>query len=113
MGTAIINHQAIAFMLADMQMAVDAARGLTWKAAWAHDNGMRNSFWASMAKCTASRAAVANADSAVQVYGGLGFNTESAVEKLYRDAKIFELYEGTSQIQRLIISRHLAQLYDA
>ena len=113
MGKPIIAHQAIAFMLADMQMAVEASRNLVWKSCWAKDQGMRNSFWASMAKCTASRAAVSNADQAVQIYGGLGFNSESAVEKLYRDAKIFELYEGTSQIQRLIISRHLADLYDA
>ncbi|WFD32798.1 medium-chain acyl-CoA dehydrogenase [Malassezia sp. CBS 17886] len=113
MGKPIIAHQAIAFMLADMQMAVEASRNLVWKSAWAKDQGQRNSFWASMAKCTASRAAVSNADQAVQVYGGLGFNSESAVEKLYRDAKIFELYEGTSQIQRLVISRQLADLYDA
>ena len=113
MGKPIIAHQAIAFMLADMQMAVEASRNLVWKSCWAKDQGMRNSFWASMAKCTASRAAVSNADQAVQIYGGLGFNSESAVEKLYRDAKIFELYEGTSQIQRLIISRHLADLYNA
>ena len=113
MGKPIIQHQAIAFMLADMQMAVEASRNLVWKSCWAKDQGMRNSFWASMAKCTASRAAVSNADQAVQIYGGLGFNTESAVEKLYRDAKIFELYEGTSQIQRLVISRQLADLYNA
>lgn len=113
MGKLIIAHQAVAFMLADMQMAVESSRNLVWKAAWAKDQGMRNSFYASMAKCLASRAAVSNADQAVQIYGGLGFNSESAVEKLYRDAKIFELYEGTSQIQRLVISRHLADLYDA
>jgi len=113
MGVPIMEHQAIAFMLADMQMATESSRNLVWKAAWAKDQGMRNSFWASMAKCTASRAAVSNADQAVQIYGGLGFNSESAVEKLYRDAKIFELYEGTSQIQRLVVSRHLRDLYDA
>lgn len=113
MGKPIIEHQAIAFMLADMQMAVEASRNLVWKSCWLKDQGERNSFFASMAKCTASRAAVSNADQAVQIYGGLGFNSESAVEKLYRDAKIFELYEGTSQIQRLIISRHLADLYNA
>lgn len=113
MGQPIINHQAIAFMLADMQAAVEAARGLVWKSAWAKDQGQRNSFYASMAKLLASRAAVSNADQAVQIYGGLGFNSESAVEKLYRDAKIFELYEGTSQIQRLVISRMMADMYDA
>lgn len=113
MGKPIIDHQAVAFMLADMQMAVESSRNLVWKACWYKDQGMRNSFYASMAKCLASRAAVSNADQAVQIYGGLGFNSESAVEKLYRDAKIFELYEGTSQIQRLIISRQLADLYNA
>ena len=64
-------------------------------------------------ECMATIGAVSNADQAVQIYGGLGFNSESSVEKLYRDAKIFELYEGTSQIQRLVISRMLADLYDA
>ena len=113
MGKPIINHQAVAFMLADMQAAVEAARLLVYKASWMKDKGERNSFYASMAKLLASRAAVSNADQAVQIYGGLGFNSESSVEKLYRDAKIFELYEGTSQIQRLVLSRMLADLYDA
>ncbi|WFC96335.1 medium-chain acyl-CoA dehydrogenase [Malassezia brasiliensis] len=113
MGKPIINHQAVAFMLADMQSAVEAARLLVYKASWMKDKGERNSFYASMAKLLGSRAAVSNADQAVQIYGGLGFNSESAVEKLYRDAKIFELYEGTSQIQRLVISRMLADLYNA
>ncbi|WFD01121.1 medium-chain acyl-CoA dehydrogenase [Malassezia yamatoensis] len=113
MGKPIINHQGVAFMLADMQAAVEAARLLVYKSTWLKDQGERNSFYASMAKLLASRAAVSNADQAVQIYGGMGFNTESPVEKLYRDAKIFELYEGTSQIQRLVISRHIADLYDA
>ena len=113
MGKPIINHQAVAFMLADMQAAVEAARLLVYKASWMKDKGERNSFYASMAKLLASRAAVSNADQAVQISGGVGSNSESSVEKLYRDAKIFELYEGTSQIQRLVISRMLADLYDA
>ncbi|CAO1618401.1 unnamed protein product [Sympodiomycopsis kandeliae] len=111
MGRPIIQHQAVAFMLADMAMDVEAARNMVWKASWAKDNGQRNSYWASMAKYLASRAAVSNANLAVQIYGGMGFNTESSVEKLYRDSKIFELYEGTSQIQKLIVSRHLEELY--
>lgn len=111
MGRPIIQHQAIAFMLADMAMDVEAARGMVWKSCWQKDHGLRNSYYASIAKCLASRAAVANADRAVQVYGGMGFNSESPVEKLYRDAKIFELYEGTSQIQRLIISRMIEEQY--
>lgn len=100
MGRPIIQHQAIAFMLADMAADVESARNMVWKSCWEKDNGFRNSLHASMAKLLASRAAVANADRAVQCWGGLGFNSESVVSKLYRDAKIFELYEGTSQIQR-------------
>ncbi|KAG8994156.1 hypothetical protein FRB95_006737 [Tulasnella sp. JGI-2019a] len=111
MGVPIIQHQAIAFMLADMAIQVEASRALVWKAAWAKDAGQANTFYASMAKTLASRTAVENADKAVQIFGGAGFNSEYPVEKLYRDAKIFELYEGTSQIQRLIISRHLGTLY--
>ena len=111
MGKPIINHQAIAFLLADMQMRVEASRNLVWKSCWAKDQGMRNSFWASMAKAMASQAAVQNANDAVQIFGGLGFNTEGPVEKLLRDSRIFEIYEGTTQIQKLIISRHIQELF--
>lgn len=111
MGVPIIKHQAIAFLLADMAIRVESSRNLTWRAATTKDQGERNSYMASVAKAFASNAAVANANDAVQVYGGMGFNTESAVEKLYRDAKIFELYEGTSQIQRLIISRFIEERF--
>ncbi|WVQ93683.1 hypothetical protein IAU59_000759 [Kwoniella sp. CBS 9459] len=113
MGQPIINHQGVAFMLADMAIGAEAARGLVWRAAWAKDCGERNTFHASMAKAFASKTAVENANLGVQVYGGAGFNTEMPVEKLYRDAKIYELYEGTSQIQRLIVSRNLSALYPA
>ncbi|KAG9018935.1 hypothetical protein FRB90_008128 [Tulasnella sp. 427] len=95
MGVPIIQHQAVAFMLADMAIQTEASRALVWKAAWAKDAGQKNTFYASMAKTLASRTAVENADKAVQVFGGAGFNTEYPVEKLYRDAKIFELYEGS------------------
>ncbi|CEH18511.1 acyl-dehydrogenase [Ceraceosorus bombacis] len=111
MGKPIIKHQAVAFILADMAMDVESSRNLTWKSAWMKDNGKRNSYYASIAKCMASRAAVSNANLAVQVFGGMGFNTESPVEKLYRDAKIYEIYEGTSQIQRLIVSRFVEDAY--
>ncbi|CAD6575070.1 MAG: hypothetical protein TREMPRED_001294 [Tremellales sp. Tagirdzhanova-0007] len=87
MGQAIINHQGVAFMLADMAISVEAARGLVWRSAWAKDCGERNTFYASMAKAFASKAAVENANLGVQVYGGAGFNTEMPMEKLYRDAK--------------------------
>ncbi|KZO97848.1 acyl-CoA dehydrogenase NM domain-like protein [Calocera viscosa TUFC12733] len=113
MGKAIIEHQAVAFMLADMAIQTEAARNLVWKSAWTKDAGLPNTFYASMAKALASRAAVENANLAVQVFGGAGFNTEYPVEKLFRDSKIFELYEGTSQIQRMIISRTLPSLYPA
>ena len=105
MGKAIAEHQAIAFMLADMATGVEASRLLTWKSAWLRDNGKRNTLYASMAKAMASEVANKNAADAVQIFGGNGFNSEYPVEKLMRDAKIFMIYEGTSQIQRLIISR--------
>ncbi|KAJ3279464.1 hypothetical protein HK104_001448 [Borealophlyctis nickersoniae] len=107
MGQPIANHQAIAFMLADMAIGVEAARNLVWKAAWLRDQGKRNTYWASMAKAYASEVANKNAADAVQIFGGNGFNTAYPVEKLMRDAKIFMIYEGTSQIQRLVISRTL------
>ncbi|CAE7168190.1 unnamed protein product [Rhizoctonia solani] len=94
MGVPIIQHQAVAFMLADMAIQTEAARALVWKAAWSKDAGQRNTLYASMAKTLASRTAVENANLAVQVFGGAGFNTEYPVEKLFRDSKIFELYEG-------------------
>ncbi|KAE8234575.1 hypothetical protein CF326_g380 [Tilletia indica] len=111
MGHPIMQHQAVAFLLAEMAMRVEAARMMTWKASWTKDRGLRNTYFASIAKAMASEAAVANANDAVQIYGGMGFNTESPVEKLYRDAKIFTIYEGTSQIQRLIISRFIESMY--
>ncbi|KAI9635702.1 acyl-CoA dehydrogenase/oxidase [Dioszegia hungarica] len=116
MGQAIINHQGVAFLLADMAIAAEAARALVWKAAWAKDAGERNTFYASMAKAFAGKAAVDNANNAVQVFGGAGYSSELPVEKLYRDSKIFEICEysvGTAQIQRLIVSRHLSSLYPA
>ncbi|KAI8912697.1 acyl-CoA dehydrogenase/oxidase [Gorgonomyces haynaldii] len=107
MGKPISEHQAVAFMLADMAIGVEAARGLVWKSAALRDAGQRNTYYASMAKAMASEVANKNAADAVQIFGGAGFNTEYPVEKLMRDAKIFMIYEGTSQIQRLIISRML------
>jgi acyl-CoA dehydrogenase len=107
MGKAIAEHQAISFMLADMAMGVEASRGLVHKSAWIRDQGQRNTYYASMAKAMASEVANKNAADAVQIFGGNGFNSEYPVEKLMRDAKIFMIYEGTSQIQRMIVSRHL------
>jgi len=107
MGKLISEHQAVAFMLADMAMGVEASRSLVWKSAWLRDNKMKNTYYASMAKAFAGEVANKNAADAVQIFGGNGFNSEYPVEKLMRDAKIFMIYEGTSQIQRMIISRNL------
>lgn len=109
MSQPICNHQAVQFMLADMAMGVEAARLLVKRAAWERDEGRRNTFYASIAKTMASEVANKNAQDAVQIFGGNGFNCEYPVEKLYRDAKIFTIYEGTSQIQRMIIGRHILQ----
>ncbi|KAJ1922288.1 hypothetical protein H4219_000150 [Mycoemilia scoparia] len=110
MGKRIIEHQAVAFMLADMAINIEASRSMVWKAAWLRDQGKRNTYYASIAKALASETANKCAADAVQIFGGNGFNTEYPVEKLMRDAKIFMIYEGTSQIQRLVISRHIADL---
>ncbi len=104
-GTPIINHQAVAFMLADMAIGIESARLCYQKAAWQVDNGNRNTYLASIAKCLAADMANKAAADAVQIHGGNGFNTDYPVEKLMRDAKIFQIYEGTSQIQRVIIAR--------
>lgn len=105
MGKPIAEHQAIAFMLADMATGIEAARLLTYKAASLYDQGQRNTHIASMAKLFASEHCHKVVSDAVQIFGGYGFNTEYPVEKLYRDSRIYQIYEGTSQIQRLIISR--------
>merc|ERR1711973_528687 len=104
-GVPIINHQAVSFMLADMAIGVEAARLAYLKAGWQADNGIRNTYLASIAKCFAGDMANKAASDAVQVFGGNGFNTEYPCEKLMRDAKIYQIYEGTAQIQRVIISR--------
>src|SRR6059058_3898665 len=104
-GVPIAMHQAIQFMIADMATEIEAARLLTWKSAVMLDNGERNTLISSHAKRFAADTAMKVATDAVQVYGGYGFIKEYPVEKLFRDAKIMQLYEGTSQIQRLVIAR--------
>ena len=104
-GVPIAMHQAIQFMIADMATEIEAARLLTWKSATLLDQGARNTLVSSHAKRFAADAAMKIATDAVQVYGGYGFIKEYPVEKLFRDAKIMQLYEGTSQIQRLVIAR--------
>jgi len=106
-GRPIADYQAVSFMIADMAKAVEAGRLLVWKAAWLYDTGERNTLHAAYAKCFAADEAMRIAVDAVQIFGGYGFNNEYPVEKLMRDAKIFQIYEGTSQIQRLIMARHL------
>ena len=107
MGVPIYQHQAVGFMIADMAKDIEAARLLVWQSAWAIDNGIRNTKLASMAKCFSADMAHRVASDAVQVFGGNGFNSEYPVEKLLRDSKIFQIYEGTSQIQRLIITKEI------
>jgi acyl-CoA dehydrogenase len=106
-GVPIYKHQGVGFMIADMACAVEAARLLVWQAGWTIDQGRRNTQQAAYAKLFAADTAVKVATDAVQVFGGYGFNKEYPVEKLYRDAKIYQIYEGTSQIQRVIISREI------
>lgn len=109
-GTQIANHQAISFMLAEMAMETELGRLAWMRAAWEVDQGRRNTYFASIAKGFAGDAANRAAANAVQIFGGNGFNTEYPVEKLMRDAKIYQIYEGTAQIQRLIIAReHLSR----
>lgn len=109
-GVPIAHHQAVAFLLADMAIGIETARLAWMKAAWEVDNGKRNSYAASIAKCYAADVANKCATDAVQIFGGNGFNSEYPVEKLMRDAKIYQIYEGTAQIQRLIISRNMFEI---
>jgi acyl-CoA dehydrogenase len=106
-GQAIHHYQGVGFMLADMKIRVEAAHALTYKSAWLIDNGRRNTMEAAVAKAYAADAAVLNAVDAVQVFGGNGYSKEYPVEKLMRDAKIYQIYEGTTQIQKSIILREL------
>jgi butyryl-CoA dehydrogenase len=103
----IAQHQAIQFMLADMATELEAARLLTLRAASLKDEGARHSRESSMAKLFASEAANRVADKAVQIHGGMGYSKELDVERHFRDARITEIYEGTSEIQRMVISNAL------
>jgi len=106
-GVPIYKHQGIGFLIADMACAIEAARLLVWQSGWTIDQERRNTQQAAYAKLFAADTAVKVATDAVQVFGGYGFNKEYPVEKLYRDAKIYQIYEGTSQIQRVIIAREI------
>jgi acyl-CoA dehydrogenase len=106
-GVPIAKHQSIQFMIAEMGMKVEAARLLTYKAAWLCDQGEKNTEIASYAKAFASDSCMQITTDAVQIYGGYGYSKEYPVEKLMRDAKLIQIYEGTSQIQRLVMAREL------
>ena len=106
-GQAICDFQAIQWMLADIATEIDAARLLTWRAAWMKDRKMRHSKESSMAKLYASEMAMRAAVKGVQIHGGYGYINEYPAERHFRDAKITEIYEGTSEIQRLVISAAL------
>ena len=106
-GTEICNHQAIAFKLADMYTEITAARHLVMKAAWDKDQGNNYDMSSAMAKLYASKVAMEQTVEAVQIHGGNGFVKEYHVERLMRDAKITQIYEGTSEIQKIVISRTL------
>ncbi|GGD86919.1 acyl-CoA dehydrogenase [Planktosalinus lacus] len=106
-GTEICNHQAIAFKLADMLVEIECARHLVMKAAWEKDQGLNYDMSGAMAKLKASEVAMKVSVEAVQVHGGNGYVKEYHVERLMRDAKITQIYEGTSEIQKIVISRGL------
>jgi acyl-CoA dehydrogenase len=106
-GKPIAALQAVQFMLADMAKKVSAARLLCWHAAWLLDNGKRNSMESAIAKCFAGDTAMEVTTDAVQIFGGYGYMKDYPVEKYMRDAKLHQIYEGTNQIQRLVIARQL------
>jgi acyl-CoA dehydrogenase len=105
-GKPIASNQAIAFMLADMATEIELARLITWKAGWAYDSGQRDaSLLSAMSKLKASDIAMKVATDAVQVMGGEGYSKDYAVEKTMRDVKLCQIYEGTNQVQRIVISK--------
>jgi acyl-CoA dehydrogenase len=109
-GQAIIEHQMVQAMIADMAISCEATRLLYQKAAWNLDNGVRSPIVSSYAKAFGADRAMQTAIDAVQVFGGNGYVKDYPVEKLMRDAKVLQIYEGTSQIQRMVIARSLARL---
>ena len=106
-GKPLYKHQAIAFMLADMATEIEAARGLVWQAAWKMDSGDADPKLGAMAKLYAADTAMKITVDALQIFGGYGYMKEYPMEKLMRDAKILQIYEGTQQIQRIVISSRI------
>ncbi len=109
-GKPIIENQAIAFMLADMITEIDASRLLVWKAAWMAKNGQYTNAEGSQSKLKAGRTAVWVTERAIQILGGYGYTREYPVERWHRDAKIYDIFEGTEQIQQLVIARAISGL---
>jgi acyl-CoA dehydrogenase len=108
-GQSIGEFQAVQFMLADMAKGIEASRLLTMQSAWLLDEGRRAAKQSAMAKCFATDTAMSATTDAVQIFGGNGYTREYPVEKLMRDAKLMQIYEGTNQIQRVVIARELAR----
>jgi len=110
-GTKIANYQAIQFKIAEMYQKIETSRMLTWKAAWEADNGMDPTITASMAKFYSTEAALQVVNEALQIFGGYGYTKMFPLEKLLRDTRLFTIYEGTSEIQRMIVSGHAMYAY--
>lgn len=108
-GQPLFANQAVSFLLADLATRIEAARLLTWQAAWMTDHGLRNSKQSAMAKTFATDTAMETATQAVQILGGQGYSRECLAEKFFRDAKLMQIYEGTNQIQRLVIAKEIQQ----
>ncbi|MEZ4451150.1 MAG: acyl-CoA dehydrogenase family protein [Nannocystaceae bacterium] len=106
-GVPIAQHQAIQFMIAEMAMAYETVKLLYSKAGWEIDEGIRRTNTSAIAKCMGADLAVKSATDAVQIFGGYGYTREYPVEKLYRDSKLMQIYEGTSQVQRMVIAKNL------
>ena len=109
MGKPIIEHQAVGNKIAEMGMRLEAARLLTYQAAWLCDKGQNNTLQAAYAKAFAADTAVWAASETLQIFGAAGYGTDLPIEKLFRDAKLLQIYEGTSEIQRLIMKKELAR----
>jgi acyl-CoA dehydrogenase len=106
-GKPIAEHQAVQFMIAEMAMAYETTRLLTMKAAWEVDRGIKRTNTSAIAKCVGADSAVKCATDAVQVFGGYGYTREYPVEKIFRDSKLMQIYEGTSQVQRMVIAKNI------
>ncbi|MFX0019856.1 MAG: acyl-CoA dehydrogenase family protein, partial [Candidatus Hermodarchaeota archaeon] len=111
-GRSIENFQMIQEKIANMYKDIEAARLLTYKSAWEADQGMDNNLSSSIAKAFASDVAMNVTTEAIQIFGGYGYLRTYPVEKLFRDAKLYQIYEGTSEIQRIVISRFVLNRYE-